>query len=235
MEFAYPTVIGTVVKRYQRFFTDLRLENGEIITAHTPNTGSMTSCLGPDFRALATFRPDPRRKLAYTLEMTHNGETWIGVNTANANSLMAEALADRRLPEFRHCQQVRAEVRIPQGRLDFAFTEKLPNGAIRSGMIEVKNVTLRENDYALFPDAVTTRGQKHLQALIELAQAQVRAIMVFVVQREDVRIFAPAHHIDPTYGALLQAAQHAGVEILAYRCFLSTNKIILGPSLPLEL
>lgn len=233
MIFTYPTVTGIFLRRYQRFFTDIRLDNGKIITAHTPNTGSMESCLGPGFQVLASYRPGPKRKLDYTLEMAHNGETWIGVNTANANLLVAEALAGRQIPELSTCKQVRAEVKIPNGRLDFAFTEELPRGRIRSGMIEVKNVTLRSGEEALFPDAVTTRGQKHLQALIELAQSQVRAVMLFVVQREDVQRFSPAYHIDPVYGTLLQEAQRAGVEILAYRCFLSTTGINLGPSLPI--
>jgi len=231
LKWSEPLIEATILKRYKRFLADVDL-NGQIITAHVPNTGSMQSCWEPNWKCALTLSKNPTRKLPYTLELTHNGETWIGVNTGNANKLAKIWLTQGLLPELAGYTTVVPEKKIGQSRIDF-YLEDHPSHP--PCYVEVKNVTLKLNGEAQFPDSVTERGQKHLKELIEIKKSGLRAAMLFIVQREDVQKFRPAVSFDPQYATLLQEAKNLGVEILVYQCRMGLEELALGKSLPMEL
>lgn len=229
MHFSSPTVTGTIHKRYKRFLADVELSNGEIITAHTANTGSMQSCWEPGWKVLMSYHDNPKRKLKYSLEMTHNSESWIGVNTSRTNSLAKEALLAGVIEELPPLSELKSEVTVGESRLDFCAYDQ----AGQPIYIEVKNVTLRERDgFCTFPDAVSTRGQKHLQTLTDLVRGGQRAAMLYIVQREDCHTFAPAYEFDPEYARLLELAYREGVQVLVYTCQLGTDEIKVSRPLP---
>ncbi len=232
MNFDQPLVKGKILKRYKRFLADVELENGEVITAHTANTGSMKTCWEPGWNVLLSFHDNPNRKLKYSLELTHNGKTWIGINTSLPNKIAMEGILDGTVKELQGYSNLKPEAKIGKSRIDIL----LSNEGADLCYVEVKNVTLLgENQVAIFPDAVSTRGQKHLEELTGLVKEGIRSAMLFVVNREDVTSFSPADEIDPVYGELLRKAKEAGVEILAYQCKLSEKAISLTKSLPVFL
>ncbi len=219
MEFSPPLEIGTLLKRYKRFLADVELE-GKTLTVHCPNTGPMTGCAEPGWQAAVSLSDNPKRKLPYTLEMVNNGTTWIGVNTHQANRLVEEALEAERIEALTGYTRLRREVRYGEekSRIDFL----LEYAEQPDCYVEVKSVTLMEDNVHLFPDTVTTRGQKHLRELMTLMEQGHRAVMLYVVQREDGdSVFSPAAAYDPAYAKLLQEAAAAGVEVLAYQCEIS--------------
>ncbi len=226
-----PLKLAVLKKRYKRFLADIDLD-GEFLTVHVPNTGSMQSCWEPDWKCAVSVSDNPSRKLPYTLELIHNGETWIGVNTANANKLVKKWLTEKSLPEFIGYEIIRPEVKIGDSRVDF-YLEGHPE--LPPCYIEVKNVTLKLGGLAQFPDSVSERGQKHLKELTRLKKEGFRTAMLYVVQREDVSHFTPAASIDPEYAELLRTAAASGVEILVYQCKMDTEALILGKSLPFSL
>lgn len=231
MKWESPLKLAVLKKRYKRFLADIDLE-GQVLTAHVPNTGSMQSCWEPDWKCAVSVSDNPSRKMPHTLELIHNGETWIGVNTANANKLVKKWLTEKLLPEFSGYGSVRPEMKIGESRVDF-FLEGHPS--LPPCYIEVKNVTLKLGGIAQFPDSVSERGQKHLRELMKLKKEGFRAAMLYVVQREDVSHFSPAASIDPVYSRLLREAHEAGVEILVYQCRMDTEELKLGKSLPFSL
>ena len=231
MKWSDPLIEATILKRYKRFLADVDL-NGQIITVHVPNTGSMQSCWEPNWKCALTLSKNTARKLPYTLELTHNGESWIGVNTGNANKLAKLWLTENLLPELSGYKTVVPEKKIGLSRMDF-YLEDHPS--LPACYVEVKNVTLKLNGEAQFPDSVTERGQKHLKELMEIKRSGLRAAMLFIVQREDVNLFRPAKSIDPEYARLLQEAKNSGVEILVYQCRIGLEELALGKSLPMEL
>ena len=228
MQWDSTTITTVLKKRYKRFLADIIIQD-KIEVAHVPNTGSMTSCWEEDWTCLVTESQNPARKLKYTLELTHNGKSWIGVNTANANKLVKEWLTAEILSPFIGYQKITPEKKVGASRFDFFIEghDKLPDC-----YIEVKNVTLKLDDMAQFPDAVSERGQKHLRELVELKEQGFRACMVYVVQREDVDSFKAAGAIDPQYAQLLVQAHNAGVEIYVYQCQLSPEGIEWKKELP---
>lgn len=231
MEFLPPLLPGRLVQRYKRFLADVRLPDGEIITAHCPNPGRMIGCAEPGWEVALSYHPSPRRKLPYTLEMVHNGETWIGVNTHRANEVVAEALAAGQIPELRGYPELRREVRYGErSRVDFWL-----NGPEGACFVEVKSVTLRAGEGCRFPDAITQRGSRHLEELLAVKQQGARAVMLFVLQRDDGAWFAPAEDIDPVYARSLRSAAVQGVEILAYRARLNPRTWLLSQAVPLAL
>lgn len=231
MQWDSPVIVTTLKKRYKRFLADIVINEG-IEVAHVPNTGSMTSCWDSDWRCLVTHSDNPNRKLKFTLEMTHNGESWIGVNTANANKLVKEWLINKQLSAFSAYDQVVPEKKHGASRFDF-YLEAQDN--LPACYIEVKNVTLKLDDKAQFPDAVSERGQKHLKELMDLKKEGYRCAMVYVVQREDVESFSPAKTIDPVYAQLLNEAAHTGVEIYVYQCRLDETGIHYLKEIPYTL
>ncbi len=212
---------GELVARRQRFFADVRLDSGELEVSHCANTGSMRSLLVPGARALIGRAANPARRLAWDLQLLRlpagpsapNG-TLACVNTALPNKLVAEALAAGRIPGIPKGARVKPEaVAHPGTRLDF----RVERDDGPPCWIEVKNVTLVEQErpgVAQFPDAVSSRGLKHLRALIDLKASGDRAIIFYLLDRTDARDFAPAAHLDPAYAAGLTEALDAGVEAL---------------------
>jgi sugar fermentation stimulation protein A len=214
--FAYPPLLrGTLVKRYKRFFADIELDTGELITAHCPNTGPMTSVSTIGSPVQVSQSNNPKRKLAYTwelIEVYDNEPTWVGVNTAMPNQVTKLLLAQRLLPELSDYDILRAEVCYGQekSRVDFVLT-----GTAKPVYVEVKSTTWLAGRRALFPDTVTTRGQKHLRELKALLPA-ARVCMLYFINRGDCTEFSPGDAADPTYGKLLRDAVQAGMEV--YPC-----------------
>jgi len=232
MNFESTLISGKIIKRYKRFLADVELENGDIITAHTANTGSMKTCWEPGWKVLLSYHDNPKRKLKYSLEMTYNGSTWICVNTSLPNKIAIEGILNGTVKELAGYTHLKPEAKIGKSRIDIL----LSNDGEQPCYVEVKNVTLiDQKGGAIFPDSVTTRGQKHLEELTELVNNGTRAAMLYVVNREDASTFAPASEIDPKYAQLLKEAEKAGVEILAYQCSLSPDKVELVHPLPVIL
>lgn len=232
MDFETTLIPGKILKRYKRFLADIELEDGEVIVAHTANTGSMKTCWEPGWPVLLSHHDNPKRKLKYSLELTHNGDTWIGINTSLPNKVAAEGIQSGVVKELQGYENLKPEAKVGKSRIDIL----LSNDKDDLCYVEVKNVTLLgENRAAIFPDAVSTRGQKHLEELTSLVKEGIRSAMLFVVNREDVDTFSPADHIDPDYGRLLREAHDAGVEILAYQCQVGPKGIALKKKLPVKL
>jgi len=230
LKWSEPLILATILKRYKRFLADINLGE-KTITAHVPNTGSMTSCWEPNWKCALSVSKNPDRKMRHTLELIHNGETWIGVNTMNANKLAKIWLTNNLIPELSGYKTVIAEKKIGLSRMDFYLDDHSDKPAC---FVEVKNVTLKKDGLAQFPDSVSERGQKHLQELMEIKKSGLRAAMLYVVQREDVVKFTAAGSIDAKYAFLLKDAQAAGVEIYAYQCNMGLKELTLGKRLPVE-
>ena len=174
---------------------------------------------------------NPNRKLPYTLEMVQIGKTWIGVNTQWPNRIFHQAFTNQQLDGFKAYSECKPEIKISkETRLDFLLSSEN-----EQRYVEIKNVTLKRGDCAEFPDAVTTRGAKHINTLIELVDEGFKASLVFIVQRDDCKVFKPAVDIDPEYTELLRKAVEKGVEVLVYYCTVSPSKIEITGQLPVEL
>lgn len=232
MKFKEELIEAKILKRYKRFLSDIELPSGEEVCAHVPNTGRMDTCWGPGWKVYLSHHDNPKRKLKYTLEMTHNSKTLIGVNTSFTNKIAKEALENKIIPELAHFDLIFPEKKVLESRIDF-YLETSTNS--ETAYVEVKNATLVKDSIALFPDAVSTRGQKHIKDLIELRKQGHRTAMLYVVNREDANSFSPAYEVDPTYGALLKEASKEGVEIYAYSCKLNSKEIILHKKLDVNL
>lgn len=227
MKFKTPLHAGIFQKRYKRFFADIKMGE-EIVVAHTANTGTMKTCLAEGWDALISFHDSPTRKLKYSFEMIHNGFTWIGINTSLTNRLAIEAIQNGVITELQGYTQLKPEAKIGQSRIDIL----LSNSEADQCYVEVKNVTLiDEENYALFPDSVTERGQKHLRELLALKRQGIRTVMLFIVQREDCHTFKVDQDIDPAYCKLLKEVMSAGVEVLVYQCRLSPEEILVHKKL----
>jgi len=243
-----PLIHGTLIKRYKRFLADVELEDGSVITVHCPNTGRMTTCAEPGWRVALSDSNNPKRaepgwrvalsdsnnpkrKYRFTWELVHNGQCWICVNTGRANAMAAEAVVNGIIPELAGYAEVLREQTFGNSRFDLL---------LRSGddlcYVEVKSVTLLAGDgcYA-FPDAVTERGRKHLNELMEVVRAGHRAAMLYVISRSDGTAFRVADEIDPQYAAALETALDAGVEAYAWRADVSPEELRLSVAIPLEI
>jgi sugar fermentation stimulation protein A len=219
-------------KRYKRFLAEIKLESGEFITAHCPNSGSMKTCKEPGWKVLVSESDNPKRKLKYTWEMVHNGKCWIGINTQVPNKIASEAILNGTIPELSGYSDLKNEVKYGKNsRIDILLSGGKPDC-----YVEVKNVTLVEEDgYYKFPDAVTERGKKHLYEMLDMIKSRKRAVMLYVIQRSDGTIFKPAYDIDPVYGKSLKEVHQQGIEILAYRADVTPERIELTTRLEFEL
>ncbi len=233
MQFAVPLVEGLLVQRYQRFLADVSLTDGRVVTAHCPNTGSMLGCKTPGSRVWLSPADNPARKLQWTWELVEvaPGVT-VGVHTGRSNSLVREAIEAGRVPELAGYTRIRPEVKYGEGsRIDLLLQAQ----GRPDCYVEVKNVTAAvEGRIGYFPDAVTTRGAKHLREMSAMVAAGHRAVLVFCVQRTDVDGVRPADHIDPDYGRALRHALAAGVEVLALGARLDPHGIELVRRLVVE-
>lgn len=245
MKFKTPLVHGTLIRRYKRFLTDVLLDDGSEVIAHCTNTGTMLSCLEEGAEVWLTPVDDPKRKTRFTWEMIKIDGSWVGINTSHPNALAFQWLSEGLIPGLEGLTGLRREVKWEDSRFDLFGEERvsgpeahknaLPgdnSGQTRACFIEVKNVSLREGNMALFPDAVTTRGRKHLNTLIRVKRAGMRAVMLYVVQRTDVALFAPARKIDPEYAAALDEAIRRGVEVFVAQAKVSPEGIGFHRMLP---
>jgi sugar fermentation stimulation protein A len=230
MRLPCPLLEGRLLRRYQRFLADVELADGTVITAHTPNTGSMLQCAVPGHRVLVSIADNPTRKLGYTLELIEVNGHWVDTHTQRTNRVVEEGLRNGAIAELAGCQ-VRAEARYHDSRIDFLLER-----AGEKALVEVKNVTLTSaGDVACFPDAVTLRGQKHLRELMRAHGEGYRAVIFFLIQRGEATACAPADAIDPEYGRLLRQAAEAGVEVLAYKSVVTPEENRLGERIPVLL
>ena len=222
-----PLISGRLVKRYKRFLADVELADGAVVTAHCPNSGSMLGCNQTGSPVMLSTSPNINRKLPYTWELVKVSDYWIGLNTMLPNRLAEEGILSGVITELQGYEQLRREV--PYGS-ERSRIDLLLEGKKGRCFVEVKNVTMVEHGMALFPDAVTERGQKHLRELMEVVRNGHRGVILFTVQRGDGSAVAPADRIDPVYGRLLREAVQNGVEALAYRALVEPEEIRLtGP------
>ena len=217
MKFTSTLIKGKLIKRYKRFFTDLKLNN-QSVTAHCPNTGSMMGLLEKDNDVWVSKNDDPSRKLKFTLEMIKVNKSLVGVNTHRANRIVEHALENKLIAEFKDVKTIKREFKYSEDtRFDFLCDKKI---------IEVKNVTLtRENKIGEFPDAITSRGLKHLIKLINSIKKGFKPYVLFLTQIQGIEYFRIAKDIDYEYYQNYLKAKKAGVNFLAYRCYLSSKEI----------
>jgi sugar fermentation stimulation protein A len=222
---------GRLLRRYKRFLADVELSSGEVLTAHCPNTGSLTGCVPRGARVVLRDSQNPARKLRWTLQTIEVDGTWVNVDTGLPNALVTEALSAGEITELQGYDSLRREVKYGlSSRIDILLE--------RPGercYVEVKTTTLAKEGLARFPDAVTERGRKHLEELARMVHAGHRAVIFFCVSRGDVEAFSPADDIDPLYGQELRRALAGGVEALAYSTWVEPGRFELGRRLPIAL
>ena len=220
-----------LLKRYKRFLTDIRLDTGEELTIHCPNTGSMKNCWVAETPCWFSRSNNPKRKLPGTLEISTTPEgDLVGVNTQRPNHLVREGIENGTIAELQGYDSIKPEVKYGEenSRIDLLLSK-----SDQQCYVEVKNTTLGVgNGRVLFPDAVTSRGAKHLRELMKMVKEGHRAVLVFCVQHSGVKEVGPADDIDPEYGRILREAIAAGVEVLAYGCRLTPHEIVVTQRLP---
>ncbi|MDA0839390.1 MAG: DNA/RNA nuclease SfsA [Planctomycetota bacterium] len=228
MRFLSPLIPGRLIKRYKRFLADIELENGEVITAHCANPGSMLGCNRSGSKVLLSKSDNPKRKLQYSWELVKVGRSWVCVNTALPNRIVREAIEEGKVSELKGYDTLKPEVKYGENsRVDLLLTF-----GDQLCYVEVKNVTLADGNVAQFPDSVTTRGAKHLRELARMVEQGHRAVMFFLVNRGDCDCAEPAGHIDPVYAETLAEAAEGGVEILAYRARVGKAGISVKDRIP---
>jgi sugar fermentation stimulation protein A len=230
MRFSAPLVPATLIRRYKRFLADVQLADG-VITAACPNTGSMLGCCEPGSRVWLSESDRATRKYRHTWEIVEVGTVMVGINTALPNALVTEAIGAGAIPELAGYASLRREVAFGEERSRVDLL--LEDPARAPCYVEVKNVTAAvASGVALFPDAVSDRGAKHLRELMRLKAAGLRPVQLYCVQRGDVGEVRPADAIDPEYGRTLRRALEAGVEVMAYRANVTPNEIRLEERIP---
>ena len=231
MNFPTPLVPGTLVRRWNRFLSEVTLEEtGETVRAHCPNPGSMMGLADPGLRVWLEPNDDPKKKLKYGWRLAElPGGHWAGIDTAVPNRVVKEALIGRQIPELAAYGSVRPEVPYAEkSRVDFLLTEQ----GLPDAYVEVKNVHLRrEGDWAEFPDSVTTRGARHLDDLSAMVAAGHRAVMLYLVQRTDCARLKMAADLDPGYAEAFERGRNAGVEMLCYGTRIDRTGVWLAEAL----
>jgi sugar fermentation stimulation protein A len=235
MRFPSPLVRGTLIQRYKRFLTDVRLDDGRLITAVCPNTGSMMGLTTPGSTIWLSESDAPTRKYRFTWEMIEadlgKGPSLVGINTGHPNKLVAEAIAAGRIKALAGYPGARREVKYGKNSRIDLLLDCADKGKC---YVEVKNVHLsRKYGLAEFPDSVTERGTKHLAEMSDMVREGHRAVMVYLIQRGEARKLAFARDVDPKYGRAFDAARAAGVEAIALRCRLSTDEIVVDRDVPI--
>ena len=223
MEFTKSLIKGKLIKRYKRFFADVKI-NKEIVTAHCPNTGSMKGLLDEDNDVYLLKNDDPKRKLKYGLEIIKARKNLVGVNTHMANKIVNHGLKNNLIHELKNNEKIKPEVFFnKETRFDFLLEKKR-----QKSFVEVKNVTLfRDKKTAEFPDAITSRGSKHLLTLIDAIKKGYKTYLIFLVQIQNMEYFKIAKDIDNEYYENYLKAKKAGVNFLAYRCKISSKEIFI--------
>lgn len=222
---------GVLLRRYKRFLADVRLQNGQEITVHCPNSGSMLGCSDPGSTVIISWSANPARKYPWSLEMVRLRDFWIGVHTGRTNQLVQEGLEHGAIDAFGQVHDIRREVRLPSGsRLDFLL-ETAPGPVY----LEVKHCSLAQDGIGLFPDAVTLRGAKHMRELGALAEGGTQAAVLFCVQRADARCCSVADHIDHAYALAVQKAAAQGVRFLAWQTEIEPHSLRMTCQIPFYL
>ena len=231
MKFKKKLLQGVLIKRYKRFFVDIEYQN-TIITAHCPNSGSMMGLLNKGKVVFFSESDNPKRKLKYTLEIIEVGKTLVGINTQLTNKIVLEALNQKKIKKLIKFNNIRTEVKFSdETRFDFLITNN-----VRKCFLEVKNVTLvREKKIAEFPDAITSRGTKHLKELITAKKKGFESYILYLIQREDCGSFKIAKDIDEEYKITFNEALKNGVKVLCYDCKLNNEEIKLNKQINYEL
>jgi sugar fermentation stimulation protein A len=227
MQFTNSLIKGKLIKRYKRFFVDVKLKN-EIVTAHCPNTGSMKGLLDEGNEVYLLKNSNPKRKLKYGLEIIRAKKNLVGVNTHMANKIVSHGLSNNLIKELENNDSIKPEVFFnKETRFDFLIAKNS-----QKSFVEVKNVTLfRDEKTAEFPDAITTRGSKHLITLIDAIKKGYKAYLIFLVQIQNMEKFKIAKDIDSEYYRNYLAAKKAGVNFLAYRCKINSKEILIEKKL----
>ena len=230
MKFTKKLIKGKLIKRYKRFFVDVKL-NKEIITAHCPNTGSMMGLLNENNDVYVSKSNNPKRKLKYGLELIKAKNNLVGINTHKANKIVNHALENNLITELKDIDLITPEVFFnKETRFDFLIQRNK-----KKCFIEVKNVTLfRDKQTAEFPDAVTSRGSKHLLTLIDAIKKGYKTYLIFLIQIENMKYFKIAKDIDSNYYKNYLVAKKAGVNFLAYGCKISTNEIYINNKIKIK-
>ncbi len=223
MEFKKPLIPGTLIKRYKRFLAEVELDSGGVVTAHCANTGSMMQVSEPGSPIMLSEAENAARKTKYDWQLTQVNGRWAGINTAVPNILLREGFETGVIPQFTGYDSIQMEVKYgANSRADAVLTG--PNDKM---YVEAKNVTLVEDGRALFPDAVTLRGTKHLDELANVVSQGHRALMFFCVQRMEAKSAGIAAHIDPIYAEKIAHVMNAGVEVIAWRADITPERIVL--------
>ena len=229
----FPTLItGVLIKRYKRFLADVELDNGKKLTVHCPNSGSMKGCAISGSKIWLSKSDNPRRKYKYTWELIQTPDTMIGINTLLPNKLVKQAIENKEIEELSGYDHVKAEVKTSaHTRLDLMLEKDTGEKCF----VEIKNCTLVEDKTAMFPDAVTLRGQKHLEELEHLVSIGSRGVIFFLIQRMDAEKFRPADEIDPSYAAKLKKAFKNGVEIITRDTLINSHVVKIRNFIPFDL
>ncbi len=234
MRFGAALAEGRLVRRYKRFLAEVELAAGGVVTAACPNTGSMLGCCEPGSRVWLSESDSPTRKYRHTWEIVEVGRVMVGIHTGRPNALVEEAVRDGVIAELAGYRDIRREVPFGEERSRIDLVLEAPRR--KACWVEVKNVTAAvAGGVALFPDAVSERGAKHLRELVRLKRAGLRPVQLYCVQRGDVEEVRPADAIDPAYGRTLREAVAAGVEVLAYRAKVTARAIRLETRIPVRL
>jgi len=231
MKFKNELISGLLIKRYKRFFVDIKINN-QIITAHCPNTGSMSGLLSEGNKVWISKSDNPNRKLKYTLEIIEIGKSKVGVNTHSSNKIVHHALKNNLINELKDFSEIKPETKFGTNtRFDFlVFKEKY------KAFIEVKNVTLsRKKEIAEFPDAITVRGLKHINELVKAGKKNYKIFILYLIQRNDCTSFTIAKDIDPDYASALAKAVKKKLNILCYDCKFSSKGIKLNNKINLKI
>ena len=234
MEFQTPLIRATLLRRYKRFLADIRLEDGAEAVAHCPNPGSMMGLADPGMTIWVEPNDDPKKKLKYGWRLVELPDGhWSGIDTAVPNRVVGEALRARAIPALAAYTDIRAEVKYGQNsRIDFLARAE----GQRDAYVEVKNVHLRRSgSLAEFPDSVTTRGTKHLAELSDMVAQGHRAVMLYLVQRDDCDRMGFAADLDPGYAAAVTAAHRAGVEMLCHGTQISQSGVVIAAEMEISL
>ena len=224
MYFENKLISGLLIKRYKRFFVDIKIKN-QVITAHCPNTGSMYGLLKKGNKVWISKSNNPNRKLKYTLEIIENDKSKVGVNTHSSNKIVHDALKNNLIDEFKNLLEIKTETKFGTNtRFDFLVLKKK-----YKAFIEVKNVTLsRKIKTAEFPDSITSRGLKHINELVKASEKNYKIFILYLIQRNDCTSFTIAQDIDPAYAAALTKAVKKKLNIICYDCKFSTKGIKLN-------
>jgi len=230
MNFKNKLISGLLIKRYKRFFVDIKIKD-QIITAHCPNTGSMIGLLNKGNKVWISKSNNPNRKLKYTLEIIETGKSKVGVNTLSSNKIVHHALKNNLIHEFKDLSEIQPEIKFGKNsRFDFLVFKKK-----EKSFIEVKNVTLsRKDKVAEFPDAITTRGLKHINELVKASKKNYKIYILYLIQRDDCKSFTIASDIDPFYASALKKAVKKKLKILCYDCKFSLKGIKLNNKINLK-